>query len=100
MASDIDTLLCVLRNSSVENTTNEMIFELYEQIGKSKSYKYQDIVNVLQEKCTVDQFGGQVPNLRKLLLVLKKNPSQFVLVLQELQQGHKLKVYLLHLKTL
>ena len=66
MASDIDILLCELRNSSVENITNEMIFELY-YIGKSKSYKYQDIVNVLQEECKVDQFSGRVANLRKLM---------------------------------
>jgi len=71
MASDIDTLLCELRNSSVENITNEMIIELYEKIGKSKSHKYQEIVNVLQEECTVDQFRGRVANLKKLKKTLR-----------------------------
>ena len=108
MASDIDILLWELRSSSVENITNEMIFELY-YIGKSKSYKYQDIVYVLEEECEVDQFSGRVANLRKLIRtprgdaassLKKKNPSGVFLVFLKLEQGHKRRVYHLHLKTL
>lgn len=71
MASDIDALLCELHNYSEDIITNEMIFELYEKIGKSKSHKYQEIINVLQEECTVDQFRGRVANLKKLKNTLR-----------------------------
>ena len=66
MESVIEIILCTIKNSSKENITNGLILDLYEKIGKTKRYKYQDIVQHLNEDCTFDQFRGRVASLKKL----------------------------------